>query len=140
MRFTEREMTIAVEALASATFDALPRLLRSRAGASSWDELGKGARYPHLVAAGELVLPGLTELPERPTVGATPQFSADEYAQAAAVALERRLEAARPGSWASMSARKQQKAVAAAGEALRHAVEAMPVRQDPDAIIVPDHL
>ncbi|MDN7122161.1 hypothetical protein INN71_12250 [Nocardioides sp. ChNu-153] len=135
MKFTEREMTVAVEAVAVRSFAALPRLVRSRAGAASWDELSRGARYPHLAAAGELVLPALTDLPERPTVGATPAFTDEEYEAAVAGVLRSRSpEGTDDGS------RRWRRTVAGAAALLRIAVEAMPVRQDPDALIVPDHL
>lgn len=141
MKFTEREMTVAVEAVARQSFDALPKLLRRRAGAASWDELGKGARYPHLAAAGDLVLPGLTGLPERPTVGEAPVFSAEEYAEAAQTALRSRATSADgPDAWERLPERRRRRAVDAAADVLRAAVAAMPVRQDPDALIVPDHL
>lgn len=140
MKFTEREMTVAVEAVAQQGFDALPKILRRRAGAESWAELGKGARYPHLVAAGDLVLPGLLELPERATVGSTPAFSEQEYADAAEHVLRTRADAKKPGSWDETPERKRRKAVPGVAAVLGVAVRAMPIRQDPDAIIVPDHL
>lgn len=140
MRFTEREMTVAVEAVAQQGFDSLPKLLRRKAGAESWALLGKGQRYPHLVNAGDVVLPGLVELPERPTVGATPAFTDGEYAAAAEHVLRSRAETKKPGSWESMPERRRRKAIPAIAAVLAVAVRAMPIRQDPDAIIVPDHL
>lgn len=140
MKFTEREMTVAVDAVARGTFDALPKLLRRRAGATSWEELGKGARYPHLVAAGGLVLPGLTALPERPTVGEPPPFTDEEYAAAAEEVLRSRASAEDADGWERLPERRRRKAVEAAGQVLRAAVQAMPVRRDPDALVVPDDL
>ncbi len=140
MKFTEREMTVAVEAVAARSFEALPRLLRSRAGGTSWDTLSKGDRYPLLAAAGDLVLPALVALPERPTVGATPAFTDEEYEAAAEEALRQRADRSEPGTWDATSERKRRKALAAGAAVLRIAVTAMPVRQDPDALVVPDHL
>ncbi len=140
MRFTEHEMTVAVEAVARQAFESLPGFMRRKVGASTWAELPKMDRYRLLSASSKLLLPGLTALPERPTVGATPAFTADEYAEAAESALRERTDRAEPGAWEGLSERKRRKQVEAAALTLRAGVEAMPHRQDPDALIVPDHL
>ena len=140
MKFTEHELTVAVAAGARQSFDALPGFLRRKAGAGSWAELGKMDRYRMLSAASKILIPGLTALPERPTVGATPSFTDEEYAAAPEEALRTLTDRSEPGAWDAMSERKPRKQVDAAVVTLRMAVEAMPHRQDPDALIVPDHL
>ena len=91
-------------------------------------------------AIGEMVLPALQALPERPVVGARPEFSDDEYALAAESATRELLEHRRPGSWSRMPERRRRRLVRATSALTRTAVAAMPVRQDPDALVVPDHL
>lgn len=140
MQFTEHEMTVAVEAVARQSFEALPGFMRRKVGAAAWGDLAKMDRYTLLSAASKLLIPALTALPERPTVGATPQFSDAEYAEAAESALRERVDRAGPGSWDALAERKRRKQVEAAAATLRVAVAAMPHRQDPDALVVPDHL
>lgn len=140
MRFTEHEMTVAVEAVARQAFETLPGFMRRKVGASTWAELPKMDRYRLLSASSRLLIPGLTALPERPTVGATPGFTDEEYAEAAETALRDRVDRDEPGAWEAVSERKRRKQAEAAAVTLRVGVEAMPHRQDPDALIVPDHL
>lgn len=140
MRFTEHEMTVAVAAVARQSFETLPGFMRKKVGASTWEELPKMARYQLLSASSKIVIGGLTALPERPTVGATPEFTDDEYAEAAESVLRDLADRAEPGTWDGTSERKRRKQVEAGAATLRVAVAAMPPRQDPDALIVPDHL
>lgn len=140
MKFTEREMTVAVEAAAHAAFDTLPGFMRRKVGAASWEELPKMSRYELLSAASALLLPCLAALPERPTVGATPGFTDEEYAEAAGSVLREHAERADPGAWERVSPRRRRKQVEAAARTLRVGVASMPHRQDPDALVVPDHL
>lgn len=140
MKFTEPEMTLAVQAVARQAFEELPGILRRRSGAATWEELPKMTRYQLLDAASTLVLPGLVALPDRPTVGAAPEFSDEEYATAATEALQKVTDRSEPGAWEALSERKQRKQVDAVARTLRFAVESLPYRQDPDAFVVPDHL
>ncbi len=140
MRFTEHEMTVAVEAVARELFASTPRLVRKASGATEWEQLSRMARFRHLVTAGDLVLTGLVALPERPTVGATPAFTDEEYVAAATESFRTRAEQQRPGAWDALPARRRRKSIEPTVVLLRTAVRAMPHRQDPDALIVPDHL
>lgn len=130
MKFTEREMTVAVDAVAQKLFAASKPLRRKGSTEEAWAALGKFEQYQHKAAAGELVLQPLLALPERPTVGATPEFSEEEYAAAAKASAEAE----------KLSGKKQERYVAHLANLVHFAVEAMPIRQDPDALIVPDHL
>jgi hypothetical protein len=129
MKFTEREMTAGVKAVAHQLMLA-SRPFRRGDVDQRWAGLKPLERYEKLAAAGELVLPVLLALPERPTVGATPAFSADEYGAAALAALVDRDD----------SEKVRRRTAAVTSKLAQVAVEAMPVRQDPDALIVPDHL
>ena len=46
----------------------------------------------------------------------------------------------KPGTWDGLSHKKQQRLAQATGLMVQIGVLAMPIRQDPDAFIVPDHL
>lgn len=130
MKFTEREMTVAVDAVAQKLFAASKPPWRKGSAEEAWAQLGKFEKYQHKAAAGELILQALLALPERPTVGATPKFIDEEYAAAAQ---------AHPQA-EKLSGKKQERFVSHLANLVHFAVEAMPIRQDPDALIVPDHL
>ena len=139
MKFTEREMTVGVEAAAKRLHAASrPPWKRGKAD-DDWRALAPIARYEHKAAAGEMVLPALVALPERPTVGATPEFSDEEYAEAAEAGARALVEARQQGTWDGLGDKQRSRLVQAAAEVARVAVEAMPVRQDPDALVVPDY-
>ncbi len=140
MRFTEHEMTAGVDAVARELFAATRPPWRRGSTATAYDRLDRAQRYHRLAAAGEIVLPVLVALPERPTVGATPDFSAEEYAEAAAAALREVHEHRSPDGWDSLGTRRRRALVAVAARLTRTAVRAMPHRGDPDALVVPDHL
>ncbi len=140
MRFTEREMTVAVEAVAKHLFVATRPPWRRKGVDAAWEALSKQQAYTRKSAAGELVLPVLQALPERPTVGASPEFSQSEYAAAAEEATRALMEHRSPGAWEKMPKGRRSRRIAMIVALTRMAVAAMPVRQDPDAIVVPDHL
>ncbi|HEU4512073.1 MAG TPA: hypothetical protein VFR87_03110 [Nocardioidaceae bacterium] len=140
MRFTEREMTVAVEAVARRLLGATRPPWRRGGVDAAWEALAPIDRYNRKSAAGEMVLPALQALPERPTVGSRPVFDAAEYTQAAEDATRALLEHRKPGAWDSMPERRRKRLVETTAVLTRTAVEAMPVRQDPDDLVVPDHL
>ena len=124
MRFTERELTVAVDRLAEEAFAAsLPRRKRKDADAE-WRALTPIQKYGVRTTVADFALPVLLALPDRPTVGAVPEFSDDEWAQAAEAGFPEGDEAHRVTATAMA----------------RTAVEVMPIRQDPDAIVIPDYL
>lgn len=145
MKFTEREMTVAIEVVAKRMNAALRPLKRSDVEAA-WQSLAPYEKYVRKAAVGEAVLPALLALPERPTVGATPEFTEQEYAAAAEATTQQLLELRSAGAWAKLSARKRSKLVGAHAALTREVVEAMPLRRDPDALlgaddfVVPDSL
>lgn len=140
MQFTEREMTVAVDEVARSMYAATrPPWKRGETG-DAWEALPRVERYNRRAAVGETLIPSLLALPERPTVGERPTFSGEEYDAAAEAGSRALLEQRSPGTWDTMSDRKRRRVVKASAALLRAAVQAMPVRQDPDAPVVPDHL
>lgn len=124
MRFTERELTVAVDRLAEEAFAAsLPRRKRKSAEVE-WQALTAIQKYGVRTTVADFAIPVLLALPDRPTVGAMPQFSDEEWA-----------EAGRAGFPDADDAHR-----ATAVAMGRTAVEVMPIRQDPDAIVIPDYL
>jgi len=143
MQFTEHEMTVGVQAVARRAYGAMPKLLRRRAGGLDWDELGRHQRFQHISTAGDLVLPGLGALPERPVVGRRPEFTREELVAAGEVACRTRAEARAPGRWERIAERRRRRLAEACADQLEVALAAMPVRPDPDdpaGLVVPDHL
>lgn len=140
MKFTEREMTAAVDAVARELFAATRAPWRRGGSDAAWERLTPIERYNRKAVVGEMVLPVLQALPERPTVGATPAFTDEEYAAAAEDASRALLEHRSPGAWDAMPERRRGRLVRSTAALARRAVAAMPVRQDPDNLIVPDHL
>lgn len=140
MRFTEHEMTVAVDAVARRLHAATRPPWRRGDAEASYDALERMKKWRLKVTAGEVVLPVLTALPERPTVGARPEFTDAEVTTAAQAAGRDVMEHRKPGAWDAMATKRRARLVATAVELTRVAVAGMPVRQDPDALIVPDHL
>lgn len=140
MRFTEHEMTVAVDAVARRLHAATRPPWRRGDAATAYDGLDRMKKWRLKVTAGEVVLPVLTALPERPTVGERPEFTEAEYAAAAASAGRDVMEHRKPGAWDALGTKRRAALVATAVELTRVGVTGMPVRQDPDALIVPDHL
>ena len=140
MRFTEHEMTVGVEAVARELFAATRPPWKRQSVPGDFAALDKARRYRHKAAAGEVVLPVLTALPERPTVGATPVFTDEEWRDAAERGSREVLDFRTEGAWEALGERKRRRLVDGAVALTRVAVAAMPLRSDPDALIVPDHL
>ena len=140
MRFTEREMTAAVDAVARRLFSATRPPWRRGGVDAAWEALAPIEKYNRRSAVGEMVLPVLQALPERPTVGARPVFDDVEYAEAAEATCRAQLEHRSPGAWEKTPERRRRRLVRTTAAMTRTAVEAMPVRQDPDDLTVPDHL
>lgn len=128
MRFTEHELTVAVTAAAKAVAGGKAR--RRAQDDESWDAMSKIDRYHLLEAVGSQVLPVLLALPDVEVPSGTRPTFTDEQVT---TAVEQTLP--------SGVGRLRQKVAAAARLTLvRTALAQLPVRQDPDALIVPDHL
>jgi hypothetical protein len=130
MRFTEHELTRAMEAAAKSVL-AARRGNRRRDVEEVWAGLTRYQRYQLLDSLGDQVLPVLVGLPDVEVApGTRPSFTRAQVEQAVA----ERLDAAGGG-------RLRRAAVLRVRVALVEAALAgVPPRQDPDALVVPDHL
>jgi hypothetical protein len=129
MRFTEHELTVAVTAAARTV--AAGRVRRRAKDDDAWEAMSKIDRYHLLEAVGGQVLPVLLALPDvEVPVGTRPTFTDEQVA----TAVEQTLGDSGVGRL------RQKVAVAARVTLVRTALAQLPVRQDPDALVVPDHL
>ena len=129
MRFTEHELTVAVTAAAQTVARARGR--RRTADGAAWDAMSKIDRYHLLEAVGSQVLPVLLALPDvEVPAGTRPTFTDEQVAAAVEETL------------GESGAGRLRRRVAVAGRLalVRTALAQLPVRQDPDALIVPDSL
>ncbi len=128
MRFTEHELTVAVTAAAKTV--AAGRAGRRAKGEAAWEAMSKIDRYHLLDAVGGQVLPVLLALPDvEVPAGTRPTFTDAQIA----AAVEQTLGETGDGRL------RQKVAVAARLTLVRTALAQLPVRQDPDALVVPDH-
>lgn len=129
MRFTEHELTVAVTAAAKIV--AGGQAGRRAKAASAWDEMSKLDRYHLLDAVGGQVLPVLLALPDvEVPAGTRPTFTDEQIAAAVQETLGE----------SGVGRLRRKVAVAARLTLVRTALAQLPVRQDPDALIVPDSL
>ena len=132
MRFTERELTIALEGAAKTVLAAQDKTVRKgrRTADEAWGALTKYQRFQLLDGLGDQLLGVLVSLPDvEVPVGTRPTFT-DAQVEAA---VEERLGDGLRGV--------RRKVVLKARTALvQVALASVPPRQDPDALIVPDHL
>ena len=131
MRFTENEMTKALEGAAKMVMSTQREVRKSgRDVEDVWRETGRFQRYQLLDSLAGQVLPVLTALPDvEVEPGTRPTFSDAE------------VEAAVEQQLGEEGGRLRRAVVHKTRVALvRAALAALPVRQDPDALIVPDHL
>jgi len=129
MRFTEHELTVAVTAAAKIV--AGGRAGRRAKAESAWEEMSKLDRYHLLDAVGGQVLPVLLALPDvEVPAGTRPTFTDEQIAAAVQETLGE----------SGVGRLRQKVAVAARLTLVRTALAQLPVRQDPDALIVPDSL
>ena len=129
MRFTEHELTVAVTAAAKVV--AGGKSLRRDRGEAAWEAMSKIDRYHLLEAVGSQVLPVLLALPDvEVAAGTRPTFTDEQIA----TAVEETMGDSGVGRL------RQKVAVAARLTLVRTALAQLPVRQDPDGLIVPDHL
>ncbi len=128
MRFTEHELTIAVTAAAKTVAGVKGR--RRADPDAVWDSMSKLERYHHLEAVGSQVLPVLLALPDVEVAAGTRPTFTDAQVLAA---VEQNL-----GDGGGRLRRKV--AVAAQATLVKVALAQLPVRQDPDALVVPDSL
>ena len=131
VRFTERELTVALEGAAKSVLAVQDKSVRKkqRTADEAWTSLTRYQRFQLLDGLGDQLLPVLVSLPDvEVAVGTRPTFT---NAQISA-AVEERLGAGK--------GLKRKVLLQARIALVKIALEAVPPRQDPDALIVPDHL
>jgi hypothetical protein len=131
MRFTERELTVALEGAAKSVLAAQDKSVRKgrRTVEEAWEALTKFQRFQLLDGLGDQLLGPLVSLPDvEVAVGTRPTFT-DEQIRAA---VEERL--------GDVRGVKRKVLLEGRVALVRLALESIPPRQDPDALIVPDHL
>lgn len=133
-------MTVAVDEVGKELYAATRPPWKRGSADAEWQAMTPGQKYQRRAAAGEVVLPVLIALPDRPTVGRPPEFTDEEYAEAAVAGARALVGSRDPDAWDALAPKKQQALLATTVALARAAVAAMPIRQDPDAIVVPDHL
>lgn len=126
-------MTTAVDAVARQLFAATRPPWRRRDATAAWTQLSPTDKYKRRSLAGEMVLPALQALPERPTYGAHPEFSSAELATASEETGRAMMEYRKPGAWDSMSVKARGRITKSTSTFVLVALESMPVRQDPEA-------
>ncbi len=132
MRFTEHELTAALTGAAKTVLAAQRKdVRRGRADIDTvWDEMDRFQRFQLLDGLGGQVLPVLVALPDvEVEPGTRPTFT-DEQVSATVEGLV--------GEEGGRLRRKV--VVRARTELVKAALAHVPPRQDPDALIVPDHL
>jgi hypothetical protein len=129
MRFTEHELTVAVTSAAKVV--AAGKVRRRSKDEDAWEALSKIERYHLLEAVGSQVLPVMIALPDvEVEPGTRPTFSDAQITAAVEETLGE----------TGLGRMRQKVAVAARLTLVRTALAQLPVRQDPDALIVPDSL
>ncbi|MCY7402087.1 MAG: hypothetical protein LH477_14245 [Nocardioides sp.] len=128
MRFTEHELTIAVTAAAKTVAGAKGR--RRANSDAVWESMSKIDRYHLLEGVGGQVLPVLLALPDvEVAAGTRPTFTGAQV-----------LAAVEDNVGEGGGRLRRKVAVAAQASLVRVALAQLPVRQDPDALVVPDSL
>ena len=132
MRFTEHELTAALTGAAKSVLAAQDKSVRKgrRSVDEAWAELTQYGRFQLLDGLGDQVLPVLVALPDvEVEAGTRPTFTEEQVT--ATVEGQVGDDLGRLRRAVTVKAR-----VALVQVALAH----LPVRQDPDGLIVPDHL
>jgi hypothetical protein len=132
VRFTERELTVALEGAAKAVLATQDKSVRKkrRTADEAWDELSRYQRFQLLDGLGDQLLPILVALPDVEVApGTRPTFTDDQVR----TAVEEQLGERSKGIKGRVVVQGQTALV-------RIALEALPPRADPDALVVPDHL
>ena len=131
MRFTERELTLALEGAAKSVLAAKDKDVRKgrRSADDAWAALDRYQRYLLLSGLGDQLLGALVALPDvEVAVGTRPTFTDEEVTAAVQQT---------GGEGRGLRGRVLLKARVAL---VQLALASVPPRADPDALVVPDHL
>jgi hypothetical protein len=132
VRFTERELTVALEGAAKAVLATQDKSVRKgrRTADDAWDELSRYQRFQLLDGLGDQLLPVLVALPDVEVApGTRPTFTDEQVRSAVEEQLGDRVKGI-----------KGRVVVQGRTALVKIALGALPPRADPDALIVPDHL
>lgn len=131
MRFTEHELTVALNGAAKGVLAAQDRGVRKgrRSADDAWQALAPYARFKMLDGIGDQLLPVLVALPDvEVEPGTRPSFTDEQIC----AAVEEQMGKEKGIRRAVL--------VKARTSLVKVALAHLPPRQDPDALIVPDHL
>lgn len=131
MRFTENELTVAVTAASKTVLAARKDVRRGRQDVDAvWESLTPYQRYQFLEGVGSQVLAVLVALPDVDVEpGTRPTFTDSQIRETVESVVGDDLARVRRAV-----------ALAARVALVKSALAGLPPRQDPDALIVPDHL
>jgi hypothetical protein len=132
MRFTERELTLALQGAAKSVLAAQDKSVRKgqRSADEAWEALSKFQRFQLMDGLGDQLLTVLVGLPDREVaVGERPTYTDEEVA---ATISERDAD--------SLKGIRGKVVLKARVALVQLALSHVPPRADPDALIVPDHL
>ena len=137
MRFTEHEMTAALQGAVRASLAEDPDQAQAL-----WDELPKLARFQTLTLVGDQVLPVLVALPDVVVEpGTRAAYDDATVAEVAAPLLAAEWDRSQgDGSWDAQPEEDREAYLEHRVGLVQEVLAAMPPRQDPDALVVPDHL
>jgi hypothetical protein len=134
LRFTEHELTVALTGAAKTVLATQRKdVRRGRTDVdSAWDELGGYQRFQILDQLGGQLLPVLVALPDvEVATGTRPTYTDREVTATVESVL---------GDGGGIGRVKRAVVVRARTALVQAALAHLPPRQDPDALIVPDHL
>ncbi len=131
MRFTEHELTLAVTAAAKTALAARKDVRRGRQDVEEvWEAMTRYQRYQVLDGVGGQVLAVLVALPDVDVApGTRPTFTDRQV-----------LETVESVVGDDLGRIRRAVALAARVALVKAALAGLPPRQDPDALVVPDHL
>jgi hypothetical protein len=131
VRFTERELTVALEGAAKSMLAAQDKTVRKgrRTADEAWAALTRYQRFQLLDGLGDQLLPVLVALPDVDVAPGTRPAFTDAQVRAA---VEERL--------GDVKGIRRRVLLEARVALVKVALQAVPPRADPDALIVPDHL
>ena len=137
MRFTEHEMTAALQGTVRAALAEDPEQAQAL-----WDAMPRFARFQALTLVGDQVLPVLVALPDVVVeTGSRATYDDATVAEVTAPLLAAEWDRSQgDGSWDAQPAEDREAYLDHRVGLVQEVLAAMPPRQDPDALIVPDHL
>jgi hypothetical protein len=131
VRFTERELTVALEGAAKTVLATQDKEVRKkrRTVEDAWQALTRYQRWQLLDGLGDQLLPVLVALPDVEVApGTAPTFTDQQVRETVDQTLT------------GVSGLKRRAYVEARVALVKIALDHLPPRADPDALIVPDHL